>query len=278
MPELPEVRAHAERLTTSHGGASLRGFVPLSFTALKTATPVPETAVGRALDRVDQRGKYLLLRFGTTTFVVHLMQGGRLRIDEKESARPRGGLARWRFDDRPALLLTEAGHEKRAGVWVLDGDVETQPPIDALGPDADALDASSLGERLSVPRARLHSALRDQHRVAGLGRRLANEVCFRAKLSPFADTARLDEGALARLVEAIGHTVDEGLEFERGLDEMSASKDRPGAVHHRAGQACVVCDDLIRTVEYSGYTIAYCPSCQTGGKILADNTTSRFLK
>src|SRR5690606_10115334 len=127
VPELPEIQAHAERLTDDLGGAVLDRFQPLSFTALKTATPPPEEAVGHPLAGVGRRGKHLLLRFGPVTFVVHLMQGGRLRPDAKQAARPRGGQARWRFADGRALLLTEAGTERRAGVWVVAGDPLAQP-------------------------------------------------------------------------------------------------------------------------------------------------------
>ena len=117
MPELPEVQAHAERLTESFAGAVLQRFVPITFTALKTAVPAPDSAYGSPLVRVGRRGKYLLLEFAPTTFIVHLMQGGRLLVDEKQSAKPRGGQARFVFEDGRALLLTEAGTERRAGVW-----------------------------------------------------------------------------------------------------------------------------------------------------------------
>ncbi len=125
---------------------------------------------------------------------------------------------------------------------------------------------------------RLHGFLRDQRAVAGLGRRLANEICFRAELSPFANTARLDATQVDRLAEAIAATIAESLAFERGRSDMSSSAERPGAVHGRDGEPCVRCGDRIATVEYRNYTVSYCPRCQTGGKVLADNTTSRFLK
>jgi formamidopyrimidine-DNA glycosylase len=125
---------------------------------------------------------------------------------------------------------------------------------------------------------RLHGFLRDQGCIAGLGRRLANEICHRAKLSPFVSTSKLGiEGATA-VVAAIHECVDESLAYERSRDDMSSSADRPGAVHHRKGEACPVCGDTVREVSYSAYTVNYCPTCQTGGKVLADNTTSRFLK
>ncbi len=278
MPELPEVRAHAERIDAAFAGTALAGFRPITFTALKTFSPAPEAAVDAPLAYVGQRGKHLLLDFGVATFVVHLMQGGRLRPDEKKAAKPRGGVARWSFDDGRALLLTEAGTERKAGVWVVEGDPETQAPLDHLGPEADSVGPEALLEILHSSNSRIHGVLRDQRLIAGIGRRLANEVCHRARLSPFAMSAKLTPDDAERLVEAIRACVAEGLAFERGRDDMSASKDRPGAVHHRKGEECPDCGDVVRTVEYRAYEVAYCASCQTGGKVLADNTTSKFLK
>jgi len=278
LPELPEIQAHAERLDASFTAATLESFTPLAFTALKTASPSPSAAVGHQVVYVGHRGKHLLIDFGVATFVVHLMQGGRLKPDEKQAAKPRFGQARWQFTDGRALLLTEAGTERKAGVWVVAGDPEVQAPILGLGPDADKLDAATLAPMLQSHPMRLHGFLRDQHIVAGLGRRLANEICHRAELSPFANTAKLTPSEVTSLVEAIHVCINEGLAFERGLDEMSASADRPGHVHHRVGEVCAECGDTIRSVEYVRYTVAYCPRCQTGGKVLADNTTSKFLK
>jgi formamidopyrimidine-DNA glycosylase len=278
MPELPEVRAHAERLDADLAGSVLAGFRPISFTALKTFSPAPEAAVGRPLAAVRQRGKHLLLDHDGLTFVVHLMQGGRLKPDEKKAAKPRGGIARWTYEDGRALLLTEAGTERKAGVWVVEGDPDAQEPLDHLGPEADTLDAPALLAILRSGNQRLHGALRDQRLLAGIGRRLANEVCHRARLSPFAMTGKLDEEAAARLVDAIQGAIETGLAYERTRDDMSASKDRPGAVHHRKGEPCPVCGDTVRAVEYRAYEVDYCPTCQTDGKVLADNTTSTFLK
>jgi formamidopyrimidine-DNA glycosylase len=280
MPELPEVQAHAERLTEAYAGQRLERFVPLTFTALKTVAPPPDGAYGLPMDEVGRRGKYLLLRFGPVTFVVHLMQGGRLVVDTKQTARPRGGQARFVFaGDQPALLLTEQGTERKAGVWCMASDTAlTSPPLAQLGPEADVVEPDELAARFAERSVRLHGFLRDQRAVAGLGRRLANEVCHRAKFSPFAMTGKLGPDAAAEVVKAIRDAVAEGLEYERGRDDMSSSKDRPGRVHHRTGEACPVCGDTIRAVEYSGYTVNYCPTCQTDGKVLADNTTSKFLK
>ena len=335
MPEIPEIRAHAERLEALAAGEVLKRVEPLSFTAFKTASPQPSDAVGWPLCSVGQRAKFLLLRFapprrdpagggagsgesighdmsdsddgdtgdshdGDTgtgsdesigdsggdrgdglTFVVHLMQGGRLRVLEtgaKRPRRPRDGLARIEFDSGLGLLLTEPGTQKRAGVWVLDGNAATTEPIVGLGPEATELDADGMAELMTAHSGRLHNFLRDQRVISGLGRRLANEICHRAKLSPFASVGRLDADAVGRIVAAIGAVVDESLDFERGRSEMSRSAERPSAVHRRTGESCVACDDVVRAVEYRDYSVNYCAGCQTGGRVLADNTTSKFLR
>ncbi len=278
MPEMPEVQAHAERLTDDFAGAVLDRFRPLAFTALKTAVPAPEAAAGHALLAVGRRGKNLLLQFEPITFVVHLMQGGRLKPDDKQAAKPRGGQARWVFADGRALLLTEAGTERKAGVWVLEGDIDAQEPLAHLGPEADSLDRAALARLLAEHPMRLHGWLRDQRVLSGLGRRLANEICHRARISPFANTGKFDDDAVDRLHAAMRACIDESLAYERTRADMSSSKERPGAVHHRTGEACPVCGDDVRAVEYRSYTVNYCPTCQTDGKVLADNTTSKFLK
>ena len=182
MPEIPEIQAHAERLADSFTGRVLTGFRPITFTALKTATPAPDEAYSRPLRRVGRRGKYILLEFEPVTFVVHLMQGGRLLPDTKLSAKPRGGQARFLFDgdadgDPPALLLTEAGTERRAGVWCVPTDGALgAPPLDVLGPEAAEVDPEELLGILGRKNQRIHGFLRDQRSIAGIGRRLANEI------------------------------------------------------------------------------------------------------
>ena len=279
MPELPEVHAHAERLAEQFAGRVLVRFRPLKFTALRTAVPPPDDAYGQPLLGVGRRGKYILLEFESVQFAIHLMQGGRLLVDEKQSAKPRGGQARFVFDDGPALLLTEQGTERRAGVWCLPhGEALTTPPLDVLGPDADTVTPEQMVELFALKNRRIHGFLRDQRSIAGLGRRLANEICHRALISPFAMTGKLGTEGATKVVDAIRATIDEGLTYERTRTDMSSSKDRPSAVHGRTGEPCPVCGDAVRAVEYSGYTVNYCATCQTDGKVLADNTTSRFLK
>ena len=279
MPELPEVQAHAERLADRFAGRVLVRFRPLKFTALRTALPAPDDAYGQPLRDVGRRGKYILLEFESVQFAIHLMQGGRLIVDEKQSAKPRGGQARFVFDEGPALLLTEQGTERRAGVWCLPHDSALEsPPLDVLGPEADTVTAEQMVELFSKKNQRIHGFLRDQRSIAGLGRRLSNEICHRAKISPFAMTGKLGIGGATKVVDAIRATIDEGLAYERTRTDMSSSKDRPSDVHARTGDPCPVCGDAVRAVEYSGYTVNYCATCQTDGKVLADNTTSKFLK
>jgi formamidopyrimidine-DNA glycosylase len=183
------------------------------------------------------------------------------------------------FDEGPAPLLTEAGTERRAGVWVYAaGEALDSPPLSELGTEADHVTPEEMLGLFEARNQRLHGFLRDQHALAGLGRRLANEICHTARLSPFAMTGKLGIEGATKVVAAIRECVDEGLAYERTRDDMSASKERPGAVHGRTGEPCPVCGDIVRAVEYSGYTVNYCPTCQTGGKVLADNTTSKFLK
>lgn len=281
MPELPEITAHAERLDAGWAGAALTMVEPLSAVALKTVDPPADAGVGAPLAGVTRRGKYLLLRVDTDpsiTYAVHLMQGGRLRSDVKLSRRPRGGLVRWRFDTAGALLLTEAGTERRAGVWVMRGDPEAQAPLAELGPDADAIDADALAARLADTRGRLHTVLRDQRVLAGLGRRLANEICHAAGRSPFQPVDRLTADDLADLAAALHTVLDRELADERAAGEMRRGADRTTAVHGRTGEPCLQCGDEIREVRYTAYTVHYCAACQTGGKVLADNTTSKFLR
>jgi len=279
VPELPEIAAHAERLDDDYRQTPISRFTPLHLTALKTFDPAPDSVAGAKVTGVGHRGKHIVMRVeGDVAFVIHLMQGGRLRPDVKKSRKPRGGMARWEFADDRALLLTEAGTERKAGVWLVGGDPDASPPLDKLGPDADTVGRAELGVILGAQKGRIHGVLRDQRVLAGIGRMLVNEILHTARLSPFATAPSLDDEQLDRLHAAMTDRIGAALAHERTLDDIGKSVDRPNRVHHRFGFACAVCDDEIRSVEYKRYTVAYCPTCQTGGKVLADNTTSKFLK
>lgn len=280
MPEIGEIQAHAERVAHDFGGKTLEKFRPITFYVLKTFSPDPSVAHGQTLDRVTTRGKYMQMWFGPTVFTVHLMQGGRLRPDEKQSAKPRGGQARWTFSDGSSLLLTEAGSDKRAGVWVIaeTAELDAIEPLLGLGPNADTIDIETLQTLLAENNMRIHGLLRRQRIIAGLGRRLANDICHEAQISPFAMTGKFSDEQVVLLHKAIGICIEKSLAFEREQTEIVASKKRPSAVHNNTGGPCPRCGDTIGEVAYVKYSVNYCPTCQTNGKVLADNTTSKFLK
>ncbi len=281
MPEMPEVQAQAERMAAALVGTSLTRFQLLNFAGLKTFSPPADGAVGAQVTEVTRRGKYLLLGFDNEqTHVVHLMQGGRWRPDPKRSAKPRGGIGRWIFDDDQAWLLTEAGTERRAGIWAIAGNPLGQEPLVGLGPEADQLTATELAAILATRNGRLHGVLRSQKAMAGLGRMLTNEILFDASLSPFANASKLTAEEIERLSHSIRNVSAAALAHERTLDDIGRSADRPSKVHNRSGQPCLDddCDQAIAVVEYRAYTVYYCPRRQTNGKILADNTTSKFLR
>ncbi|NNE95217.1 MAG: hypothetical protein HKN24_04240, partial [Acidimicrobiales bacterium] len=250
MPELPEVQAHAERMTEALAGKKLDNFQLLNFASLKTYSPAPDEAVGAVLTEVTRRAKLLQLRFDNgQVHVVHLMQGGRLRPDPKQTKKPRLGLARWVFEGNDAWLFTEAGNERKAGVWTVAGDPDVHPPLLETAPDCIDFTLEQFTELCSSHRGRVHGMLRDQRKIAGLGRMLSNEILFDARISPFANASKLSDDQVATLYESMRSVVAGSIEHERTLDDIGKSADRPSKVHNRAGEPCVDCDDTIRTVE-----------------------------
>ena len=166
-------------------------------------------------------------------------------------------------------------------MWCVDRAAElTSPPLDKLGPEAATIEPDELPARFArAVDARSTGSCATSAASPGSAGASPTRCCHRAKLSPFAMTGKLGRRRRGRRSStAIREAVADGLEYERTRDDMSSSKDRPGRVHGRTGEPCPVCGDTIRAVEYSGYTVNYCPTCQTGGKVLADNTTSKFLK
>lgn len=288
MPEMPEIRAHCERMSAALAGATLSKFQLLNFAGLKTFDPPVDAAVGATVSKVSSRAKYLIISFGFDQHhAIHLMQGGRLKPDAKQARKPRNGIARWVFEidgHEEAWLLSEAGSERKAGVWALAGNPLDSEPLSNLGPEAVELTRAELGALLESISKRLHGTLRSQRVISGLGRMLTNEILFAAEISPFALCAKLDDAQLDRLHDSIQSVVESAIEHERTLDAIGKSADRPSKVHNRDGEPCLgtgstkPCGELIRTISYRRYTVYYCPGHQTGGKVLADNTTSKFLK
>jgi formamidopyrimidine-DNA glycosylase len=270
MPEMPELQAHAERLDRDFAGAHLERFDLIVPFALETVDPAPDAALQHPIAFVGRRGKYLVVDFGVVTFVVGLAQGGRLGVERDGAGRTAADLARWGFADGRSWLLTENGSERRPRVWVVAGNPEQQVPLSELGPDANDVSPGKLMALFHADPMTLHGFLQDQRVVAGLGPRLANEVCHRAKLSPLVSTLELTTDDAERVVEAIHACANEYLAYERGQEALGRSDAPPGNVDHRGGKRCPVCGDVVRSVGYGTSLLFYCPSCQTGGRILGE--------
>lgn len=277
MPELPEMQALAERLERLLAGATLTATDALQFSALKTFDPPPESLVGRELASVGRRGKYLVLEFGGSRLLVHLSQGGRIDVeDPPKRTRPKGAAVRLRFDGRPSILVKEFGTERRAGWWVLaKGD---EGPLARLGPEPDSAELESLVLEGSDKR-RVHTILRDQRTVAGIGRGYSDDILHRARLSPYASLTQLSKEERRELLAAIAEVLAEALEVERWRSGGLPTKlGDHFAVHNRYGQPCPRCGEDLRRVSYESHEVTYCPACQTGGKVLADRRLSRLVR
>ncbi|MDQ1512056.1 MAG: formamidopyrimidine-DNA glycosylase [Actinomycetota bacterium] len=275
------MQALSERIDEWLRGATFEGFDPLGFTGLKTAVPSPDELIGHALVRVDRRAKYVILHFDTSPelrVAFHLSQAGRVDFEKPpKKTKPKGSVVRWRFSDDRAVLVREFGTERKAGWWVLaPGD---EGPMATLGPEVTS-DEFAQWLRTATDGRRVHTILRDQHTVAGVGRGYADDALHRAKLSPYASPKSLSADERERLLTAILAVLEDGLERERGREGgLSANKlGEHFTVHGKAGVPCPVCGDDLKRVSYESHEVVYCPRCQTGGKVLADRRLSRFVK
>ena len=278
MPELPEIQALAERLTDAFTGARIERIDPLGFSGLKTVLPSPDVLLGRPVGSVGRRGKYLVVDFGGPRLLVHLSQAGRLDVEEQaKTTRPKGAVVRFRFDDGRALLIREHGTERKAGWWVLaEGD---DGPLAKLGPEPGSEGFDDV-IRHGDDRRRVHTVLRDQRTVSGVGRGYADDALHRAAISPTATLVSLSPAQREALLAALHATLDEALAGERKREGgLSAPKlgDR-FLVHGRYGHPCPRCGGTLRRISYESYEITYCPACQTKGKVLADRRLSRLVK
>jgi formamidopyrimidine-DNA glycosylase len=279
MPEAPQMQALAERLDAALGGSRLVGYEPLGFSGLKTAMPPPETVVGHTILRVGRRGKFAVLEFEDGhRLLVHLSQAGRADLEEPpKKTKPRGSVVRLRFDNGVALLVREHGTERKAGWWVLaPGD---DGPLPRLGPEVNSDEFAALILKGDDKR-RIHTILRDQSVVAGVGRGYADDALHRARLSPYATLAGLEAEERQRLLDAVRDVMATGLERERErTGGLSAPKlGEHFDVHGRAGSPCPVCGATLRRISYESHEVVYCPNCQTGGKVLADRRMSRLVR
>ncbi|MDQ4097823.1 MAG: hypothetical protein M3144_08155 [Actinomycetota bacterium] len=277
MPELPEVQAMVERIEAAVGAAQFGGATALQFSGLKTYAPPPESLVGRTVVGVSRRGKFALFELGGPRIAFHLSQGGRVDIeDPPKDTRPKPAVVRFRFDGRPSVLLKEFGTERKAGWWVLaEGD---DGPLAALGPEPFSDEFAELVMKGRDQR-RVHTLLRDQRTVAGIGRGYADDILHRSRLSPYDTLGGLSDDERAALLEAVHTVLDEALVLERKRTGGLPTKIGDHfTVHGRHGTACPRCGADLRRVSYESYEVAYCPTCQTGGKVLADRRLSRLVR
>jgi formamidopyrimidine-DNA glycosylase len=283
VPELPEVESLARFLAERVIGRTVTRAELGSLSALKTYQPPLSALVGGTVTATGRRGKYLTMTVGDVVLVAHLARGGWVQWREAltpSRAKPgRGPLAlRLGFDDGSGFDVTEQGTEKRLALWVVRDPSEVER-VAGLGPDA--LDpAFELAPLLKGRRAQLKGVLTDQTIIAGIGNAYSDEALHVAKLSPFkmADSLKPDE--VARLQDAIVSVLTDAVARSSGLPAagLKAEKKSGMRVHGRAGEPCPECGDTVREVSFASTSLQYCPTCQTGGKPLADRRLSRLLK
>jgi formamidopyrimidine-DNA glycosylase len=275
MPELPEMEAWRRQLDEPVRAFPIARAGPAHVATLKTFDPPLSSLEGRRLAGARRRAKRLLFPTGDGELVllVHLMTAGRLRYLRAGEKGPKTPAFRLEFEGGAQLVLTEAGSKKRAGVWLLTPEAAEQE-LAHLGPEALGLGADALAAICVRESRRLHSLLRDQRVIAGIGRAWANEILHHARLSPFALSRDLVPDEVSRLADAID------LELERGLElrERGANDARTYRVHNKLDEPCYVCGTPIARVDYEEHTVYYCPDCQTGGRVLKDRRMSRLLR
>lgn len=295
MPELPEVEALADHLRRHAVGLVIQRIDVSAFSVLKTFDP-PITALhGQTVTGAGRWGKYLGLQAGDLHLITHLSRAGWLRWSDKLAAAPLkpgkgpialrvhlGGEAGSNVAAGAAPVgfdLTEAGTQKRLAVWVVDDPIEV-PGIAGLGPDALSLSPEDLAGALAGNSGRIKTVITDQKVIAGIGNAYSDEILHVARLSPFATAAKLSDAQLAALHDAMIGVLGDAV--TRSVGQQAATlkgEKRSGLrVHARTGLPCPVCGDTVREVSFADKSFQYCPTCQTGGKVLADRRLSRLLK
>ncbi|WP_329061269.1 Fpg/Nei family DNA glycosylase [Streptomyces sp. NBC_01429] len=291
MPEVPEVEALREFLDEHLVGKEIVRVLPLTVNALKTYDPPLTALEGATVTAVARHGKYLDIVAGDAApgglhLAVHLARAGWLRWKDSFPAEPprpgKGPLAlRTVLAGGDGFDLTEAGTTKRLAVHLVRDPTDV-PGIARLGPDplADAFDRAALAALLAGEGRRIKGALRDQRLIAGIGNAYSDEILHAARMSPFKPVKNLSEDEITTLYEAMRATLGEAVERSRGVaaGRLKAEKKSGLRVHGRTGEPCPVCGDTIREVSFSDSSLQYCPTCQTGGRPLADRRMSRLLK
>ncbi|WP_091608351.1 Fpg/Nei family DNA glycosylase [Arthrobacter koreensis] len=295
MPEMPEVQGLADFLRTKllpDGGspAQVADVEVLSFAVLKTAGVPLEALQEGPVTAVQRRGKYLIITAGGVHLVMHLAKAGWLRwSDALKPGKLRPGKGRMalrvRFaaaepgGDEPGFDLTEAGTKKSLAVYLVRDPAEV-PGIARLGPEAFDVDEPTFAELVAGHRGQIKGLLRDQSVIAGIGNAYSDEILHAAHLSPFANASKLKPEETKRLYEAMRAVLESAIDNAAGRPaaELKDSKRRALRVHARTGEPCPVCGDTVREVSFADSSLQYCPTCQTGGKLLADRRMSRLLK
>ncbi|MFL0410706.1 Fpg/Nei family DNA glycosylase [Microbacterium paludicola] len=286
MPEMPEVEGLVEFLRGRIGGLEVASARLAQIAALKTFDPRLDELVGRTVSGVERHGKFVDVAAGGLHLVFHLAKAGWLRWHETLPGtviKPgRSPIAlRVGFADGSGFDLTEAGTKKSLAVYVVRDPTEV-PRIARLGPDPldEAFTRDTLARLLAGRRTQIKGVLRDQQTVAGIGNAYSDEILHAARMSPYALAANLAPEDVDRLYTAMRETLTEAVAAARGRPpaELKDAKRRGMSVHARAGEACPVCGDTVRSVFLADRSFEYCPTCQTGGKVLADRRLSRLLK
>lgn len=286
MPELPEVEALREYLDEHLTGRVVERVLPLAVSVLKTYDPPLTALEGQTAAATIRYGKFLALRIGEFHLVTHLARAGWLRWQDALPQTPprpgKGPLAlRVVLAGGGGFDLTEAGTQKRLAVYVVR-DPQEVPGIARLGPDplGGVFDRDAFAALLAGERRQIKGVLRDQSVIAGIGNAYSDEILHRAKVSPFKLAASFDEEQTTRLYGAVQDTLREAVARAHGLaaGELKAEKKSGLRVHGRTGEPCPVCGDTVRSVSFADSSLEYCPTCQTGGKPLADRRLSRLLK
>lgn len=286
MPELPEVEALRIFLDDRLVGREIDRVLPLAVSVLKTYDPPLAALHGTTVTGTARHGKFLDVGAGPLHLVIHLARAGRLRWRDGFPAAPprpgRGPLAlRTVLARGDGFDLTEAGTTKRLAVHLVHEPTEV-PGIARLGPDPldDAFDRDTFAALLARENRRIKGALRDQSLIAGIGNAYSDEILHAAKMSPYKPTGSLDEEEITRLHTVLRETLRDAVARSGGLaaGELTAEKRTGMRVHGRTGEACPVCGDTVREVSFSDSSLQYCPTCQTGGRPLADRRLSRLLK
>ena len=275
MPELPEVEAWRRQLDPLVKKVPIEKAGPAHIATLKTFDPPVSALDGEGFKGVERRAKRFLLPTDDEELVVmvHLMSAGRLKYVPPQGKGAKTPMFRIRFADGGELQLTEAGPKKRAGVWLLRPE-DLQAELAHLGPEADQLTTDDVARILTSDSRRLHSLLRDQRLIAGIGRAWANEILWAARLSPYQLSTQVDADETERLAAAIHDELARGLE----LRLQGANDQKTYRVHNKLGAPCARCGTPLARVDFEEHTIYYCPTCQTGGRTLKDRRLSRLLK